>query len=75
MDDEDDDAQGLSPTSPLRKNMKRKDYSDDEEEEEEEQDDLRNIELVREVKKDPIPVASVHVVPSPNNKETDSTHL
>jgi hypothetical protein len=35
MDDEDDDAQGLSPASPWRKNGKRKDYSDDEEEEEE----------------------------------------
>jgi hypothetical protein len=63
MDDEDDDAQGLSPTSPWRKNRKRKDYSDDEDEEE--QDDLLNIELVREVKKDPIPIALVHVIPSP----------
>jgi hypothetical protein len=64
MDDEDDDAQGLSPTSPWRKNRKRKDYSDDEDEEEE-KDDLLNIELVREVKKDPIPIASVRVIPSP----------
>jgi hypothetical protein len=64
MDDEDDDAQGLSPTSSWRKNRKRKDCSDDEVEEEE-QDDSLNIELVREVKKDPIPVASVRVISSP----------
>jgi hypothetical protein len=37
MDGEDDDAQGLSPTSPWRKNMNRKDYSDVEEDEEEQQ--------------------------------------
>jgi hypothetical protein len=71
MDDEDDDAQGLSPTSPWSKNRKMKDNSDDEEEQEE-QDDLLNIELVREVKKDPIPVASVHVVPSPTTKKQTS---
>jgi hypothetical protein len=63
MDDEDDDSQGLSPTSHWRKNWNRKDYSDDEDEEE--QDDLLNIELVREVKKDPIPVALVRVIPYP----------
>jgi hypothetical protein len=58
---DDDDAQGLSPTSPWTKNMKRKESSDDGDEE---QEDLLNIELVREVKKDPIPVASVQVIPS-----------
>jgi hypothetical protein len=68
MDDEDDDAEGLSPTSPWRKNRNMKDYSDDEEDEDE-QNDFLNIELVREVKKDPIPVASVRVVPSPTKKK------
>jgi hypothetical protein len=68
MDDPDDDAQGLSHTSPWRKNRKRKDYSDDEEEEED-QEDLLNIELVREVKQDPIPIASVRVIPSPTTKK------
>jgi hypothetical protein len=64
MEDEDDNAQGLSPTSLWRKNGKRKEYSNDEEEEEEQEDSL-NIELVREAKKDPIPIASGRVIPSP----------
>jgi hypothetical protein len=70
MVDEDNDAQGLSPTSPCRKNGKGKDYSDDDEEEEE-QEDYLNIELVREAKKYPIPIPSVCMIPSPKtNKKT-----
>jgi hypothetical protein len=64
MDDEDDDAQGFRPTSPWRKNRKRKDYSDDKEEEEE-QENVLNIELVTEAKKDPIHITLVRVIPSP----------
>jgi hypothetical protein len=66
MDDEDDDAQGLSPTSILRKNRKRKYYSDDEEEDEEQEDSL-NIELARKVKQDPVTIASVQAIPSSQN--------
>ena len=29
MDDDDDELEGLSPTSPWKRNRKRKDYSDD----------------------------------------------
>jgi hypothetical protein len=68
MDDEDDDAQGLSPTSPWRKNMKMKDYSDNEEEDEE-QEDLLNIKLVRELKQGPIPIALVRVIPPSTTKK------
>jgi hypothetical protein len=60
MDDEDDDAQGLSPTSIWRKNRKRKDYSDEEDEEEEQDHKYKG-----RLRPDPIPIASVRVAPPP----------
>ena len=38
MDDDDDELEGLSPTSPWKRNRKRKDYSDDDDIKEDEEE-------------------------------------
>jgi predicted nucleic acid binding AN1-type Zn finger protein len=70
MDDDDDDAQGLSPTSPWRKNRKRKDYSDDEEEEDKQDfENFTDTEHEKTLKQDPISIDSVRVVPPSSSKK------
>ena len=77
MDRDDDELEGLSPTSMWRRNRKRKDYSDDEDyepdeekvdEEEEEIEPCLDIAPLASAPPSPIPVAAVKVNVSLGNK-------
>ena len=70
MDDDDDELEGLSPTSPWKRNRKRKDYSDDDdiEEDEEEYKAIVDFTPLATSPPSPIAVANVRVNHSLGNK-------
>ena len=81
MDDDDDELEGLSPTSPWKRNRKRKDYSDDDteeeekeesEEEEEEHKAVINVAPLATAPPSPIAVARVEVNRPLGNKRQNA---
>ena len=74
MDDDDDELEGFSPTSPWKRNRNRKDYSDDDdiEEDEEEYKAIVDFTPLATAPPSPVAVANVRVNHSLGNKRKTS---